>query len=302
MLLEAHHALGVALLAVGNLVGALEHLEQAVAIYDPQQHKGHAQIYGHDPAAVCLMHAGWVLWLLGRPQQALRECNESIGFAHKLAHASTSATVEAFTACVQQWCGDVEAVEKLSASAIARSTEHDFGYYRAMAVILGGWALVQRGRAGPGIEQMRLGLQAFQAMGGAALSSYFSGLLAEGYAATGQTEQALKVLGGVDDDMEPWWKAERYRLRGEILRCALQGSRGANLVEAEEYFHKAIDVARAQNAKSLELRATMSLSRLWLAQSKRSESRHALKEIIASFTEGFGTRDLREAQLLLQQL
>jgi predicted ATPase len=170
-----------------------------------------------------------------------------------------------------------------------------------MAVILGGWALVQRGRAHPGIEQMRLGLQAFQAMGGTALSSYFSGLLAEAYAATGQTDQALGVLSGVDEEIEPWWKAERYRLRGEILACDLQGSRSVSLVEAEEYFRRAIDIAKTQNAKSLELRATMSLSRLWQAQSKHSEARRFLKKIVGRFSEGFGTRDLREAQVLIEQ-
>jgi predicted ATPase len=302
LLLEAHHALGVALLGVGDLGRALEHLEKAVAIYDPQQHSAHAQIYGHDPAAVCLMHAGWALWLLGRPDQALKKGNESLVLAHQLVHPSTLATAAAWVACLQQWCGNLQEVEELSASAIVISTEHNFGYYKAMALILGGWALVQRQQTSEGIEQMRLGLEAFQAMGGIAISSYFAGLLAEAYAAAGQAQEALKILGRVEEDMEPWWKAELYRLRGEILRRALQGAKVADQDEAAQYFRKAIDIARTQNAKSLELRASMSLSRLWLAQSKHFEARRTLTQIMGSFAEGFDTRDLREAQLLLQQL
>jgi predicted ATPase len=302
LLLEAHHALGVALLGVGELVGALEHLEQTVTLYDPQQHSAHAQIYGHDPAAVCLMHAGWALWLLGRPEQALKKGNESLALAHQLGHPSTSATTAAWVACLQQWCGNLQEVEELSASAIAISTEHDFAYYKAMAGILGGWAGVQRGLTNEGIEQMRLGLEAFRAMGGVAISSYFSGLLAEAYAAAGQAEEALKVLGSVDEDLEPWWKAEIYRLKGEILRRAAKTVRPAEEDRAKQYFRQAVDIARAQNAKSLELRATISLTRLWIAQSKHSESSRALKEIMGTFAEGFGTRDLQEAQLLIQQL
>ena len=300
LLLEAHHALGVAVMGVGELVRALEHFERAVAMYNPQQHRSHAQIYGHDPAAVCLMHSSWVLWLLGRPDQALKKSDESLVLARQLAHPSTSATVAAWLACLQQWCGNVQAVEELSASAIVTSAEHNFGYYDAIATMLRGWALVQRRQAVAGIEQMRQGLETFRAMGGVALGSYFSGLLAESYAAAGQADEGLKILRRIDDDAEPWWKAELYRLRGEMLTYAAQGARAAHQDEAEDYFTKAIDIARAQNAKSLELRAVMSVARLWLSQRKRSEACSTLKEIMGSFTEGFDTRDLREAQLLLQ--
>jgi tetratricopeptide (TPR) repeat protein len=303
LVLEAHHALGVSLIIVGDLVSGLEHLERTVAMYDPKQHGDHAQIYGHDPAAVCLMHAGWALWLLGRPEQGLKRCNESLALAQQLSHPSTSATVEAFVACLQQWCGDVRAVEELSASAIAISTKRDFGYPRTMALMLAGWALVQRGQTAPGIEQMRLGLDKFRAMDALTLSSYFSGLLAEAYAAAGQVEEGLKILGQLDEEMAPWWNSELYRLKGElILRAAGQPITPAAQDEAVEYFRQALDIARAQKARSLELRAITSLSHLWLVQSKRSEARRALKEIVSEFKEGFHTRDLREAHELLRGL
>jgi predicted ATPase len=303
LLLEAHHALGVSRLIVGDLGPSLGHLERTIAMYDPEQHRDHAQIYGHDPAVVCLMHASHVLWLLGCPDQALKKSNQSLALAHQLAHPSTSATAEAFVAILHQWCGDVHAVEELSASAIAISTQRDFAYPRTMATMLAGWALVRRGQTAAGIEQMRLGLETFRTMGSLILSSYFSGVLAEAYALAGQAEEGLNILGRIDNDTDPWWKAEVCRLKGELLlRRELQRVREADQDEAAEHFHQAVDIARAQNARSLELRATMSLSRLWLARSKHSEARRALKEVVAGFTEGFNTRDLREAQALLVEM
>jgi predicted ATPase len=298
LLLEAHHALGVGLLAVADLVPALEHLERTVAIYDPQQHANHAQIYGHDPAVVCLMHAGWALWLLGHPEQALEKSIKSLAMADRLAHPSTTATAKAFVACVQQWCGNVGVVEDLSTSAIAISTEHDFAYYKTMALILGGWALLQRGQAADGVEQMRSGLDAFWAIGGGLLGAYFSGLLAEAYANVGHADEGLSILSGVE--MEPWWEAELHRVRGELM---LRQSGGSGYpTEAEGCFRQALTIARAQNAKSLELRATLSLGRLMVTEGRRNEARTMLADIYNWFTEGFDTADLKEAKALLDEL
>jgi predicted ATPase len=300
LLLEAHHALGVSRLITADLGSALHHFERTIATYDPTRHRDHSQMYGHHPAAVCLMHLSHVLWLLGYPDQALKRSNDSLSLAQQVNHPSTLATNAAFVAFLRQWRGDVSAVEELCASAIAISTRHDFGFYRAMAVILGGWALVQRGRTAEGIEQMRSGLETFRGMGGVTLSAYFSALLAEAYTGAGQRHEALEVLDRVEDDLEPWWKAEICRLRGEVR--VLESARRADKDEAQEYFREAIDIARAQKAKSLELRATMSLCRLGLAQSKRYPAHQMLKDIMGSFTEGFDTRDLSEAQLLLESL
>src|SRR5262249_36138252 len=255
-------------------------------------------------AVVCLMHASWALWLLGYPHQALERSSESLALAHKFTHPPTMATAAAFVACLQQMCGNVKMVEELSTTAIAISTEHDFAYYRTMAMILRGWALFQRGQVAEGIGEMRQGVEAFQAMGGGILASYFSGLLAEAYATAAQTDEGLNILRHVDNDMEPWWKAEVYRLKGELIlkQRELEALRHADQEKAAEYFHQAVAIARAQKAKALELRATMSLCRLWLQQSKRSEARRALAEIYHWFTEGFETKDLQEAKALLTEL
>jgi predicted ATPase len=251
-----------------------------------------------------MVSGSWALWLLGYPHQALKRSSESLALADKLTHPPTLATDAAFVACLQQMCGNVRTVEELSTTAIAISTEHDFAYYRTMAIILRGWALFQRGQEAEGIGEMRQGVEAFQAMGGVLLTSYFSGLLAEAYVTAAQAEEGLNILRRVDNDMEPWWKAELYRLKGELRlrQRELEILRHADQEEAAEYFHQAVAIARAQKAKSLELRATMSLCRLWLQQSKRSEARRALAEIYGWFTEGFDTKDLREAKALLEEL
>ena len=302
LLLEAHHALGVGFVCIGNHIQGLEHLERTIGMYDPSRHRIHSQIFGHDPAAVCLMHASWALWLLGYPDQALATGNKSVASARELSHPSTLATVAAFVACLQQMCGNVQAVEDLSKEAMSISAEHEFVYPRTMATILAGWASVQQGQVTEGIAQMRLGFDAFRAIGGVLLSSYFSGLLAQAYAADGRTDEPLKVLAAMDDDLEPWWKAESHRLRGElILKQSRQGNeQSERREEALEYFNQALAIARAQKAKSLELRAAMSLCRLSPRESKDAVAWGALEEVFSWFTEGYGTQDLQEAKALLK--
>jgi predicted ATPase len=304
LVLEGHHALGVALLAVGDLVPALEHFERTLAMYDRAQHVSHSHIYGHDPAVVCLMHASWTLWLLGCPDQAVKKSNESLALADKLAHPPTSATDAAFVACLQQMCGNVRAVEELSAASIAISTKHDFAYYRTMAIILQGWALVQREQTVEGIDQIRLVLETFRALGGVLLNAYFSGLLAESYATAGKAEQGLDVLAGVDYDLEPWWEAELFRLKGELIirRSGAHTKQHHDDAEAEECFRQALTISRTQKAKSLELRATISLCRLWFREGKRRDARCALRNLFGWFTEGFDTADLKLASAILGQL
>jgi TOMM system kinase/cyclase fusion protein len=305
---EAHHVLGVGLIASGGFAQALEHLEQAIGIYDPQEHGSHAYIYGHDPAAVGLIHASWALWFLGYPEQALKRYREGQALAQKLDHPYTSATAAAFAAWFHQFCRNPQGVEESASAAITISSEHDFVFYRAMGLIMRGWALTERSQVLEGIAQMRMGLDAYRITGGEVLRPSFLSLLADAYGKAGQAEQALSVLAEAqavaDESEERWWQAELYRLKGELIlkRGGVQSSRHDDQDEAEGCFRQALAVARAQKAKSLELRAAMSLAGLWVQQSRRSEARYVMQEIFAGFTEGFDTPDLLEAKELLQQL
>jgi tetratricopeptide (TPR) repeat protein len=304
LLVEAHHALGVGFGTTGEFHKALEHLEQAVALYDPKKHGSHAYTYGQDPAVMCLIHSGWDLWFLGYPDRALIRNDEGLALAHKLSHPATLATAAAFAAWLLQFRRDARAVEALAGAAVDLSTQHDFAFCRAIGIILGGWALTQLGQREAGIERMRVGLEALHATDAVTMMGYFSGLLAESYGDAARAEEGLNVLAGVDGTREQYWEAELYRLKGELILRRAGANRLANdsQAEAQECFRQALTIARAQNAKSLELRAAMSLCRLRLQQGKRSDAYLALEEIFGWFTEGFNTPDLREGKALMEEL
>ena len=168
-------------------------------------------------------------------------------------------------------------------------------------MIIRGWALVEQGQGEEGIAQMREGLTSWRATGSELGLPYFLALLAEAYGKVGQAEEGFKVLAEalavVNSSAERWYEAELYRLKGELLR-----QNGQTEAEVEACFHQAIDLARRQGAKSLELRAIMSLSRLWQSQGKRKEARQMIQDIYGWFTEGFDTTDLKEAKILLDEM
>jgi tetratricopeptide (TPR) repeat protein len=304
LLMEAHHALGVSCCTAGEFVRAREHLEQAIAIYDPGQHDPLRYIFGQDPAVACLVHLGWALWFLGYPDQALKRNDEGIALARRLKHPASLATAAAFGAWPYQLCRDAKAVEELAGEAVAVSTEHDSAFNRAIGVVLGGWALTQRELKEEGIAQMCLGLEAFRAADAVVMLPYFSSLLADVYGEIGQASEGLRVLAALDHSRERYWVAELHRLKGELIlkQKADQVLQHVNEASAKECFRQALAVARKQNAKSLELRAAMSMSRLRSREGKRSEARQILEEVLSWFTEGFDTADLREAKMFLEGL
>jgi tetratricopeptide (TPR) repeat protein len=300
LLVEAHHALGAGYCASGNFTEALEHLEQAISLYDPARYGSHAYAYGQDPAVLCLIWSGFALWFLGYPDRALKRNDEGLALAQKLSHPATSATAAAFAAQLQQLCRNTRAVEELAGRTVDISTQHDLAYMRAIGIILGGWATTQQDQKEGGIAQMRRGLEAFRASGAVALIGYFSGLLAEAYGEAGEPEEGLRVLAGVDVTRARCFAAELSRVKGELL--LRQGEGHLFNQGVEQCFRQALTISSGQKAKSLELRAAMGLSRLWLRQSKRAEARLALGEIFRSFTEGLDTPDLRDARMLLKEL
>jgi predicted ATPase len=193
------------------------------------------------------------------------------------------------------------------------STEQGFPLFWALGTILRGWALAEEGQREEGIAQMRQGVAAWRATGAELTQPYFLALLAEVYGKVGQTEEGLRVLAEalaqVDKTGERFHEAELYRLKGQLTLQKFQVS-GFKLqvtnpqveAEAEECFLKAVDIARQQQAKSLELRTTTSLARLWQSQGKKDEARQLLAEIYGWFTEGFDTKDVQEAKALLTEL
>jgi class 3 adenylate cyclase/predicted ATPase len=298
----AHHALGVTMLALGQFAAALQHLEEVIAIYDPTRHASMAFEYGQDSGVVCRSHAAWALWFLGYPDQARKRNDEALALARQLSHPYSLVIALDFSAWLHQLLQDRQGAQKHAEEALALSTEHEFVFWLLMGMILHGWTLTVGNQVDDGLAQMRQGLTGFRATGAEIMMPYYMGLLAHAYGVMGQATEGLhlvdEALAAVQHSGECWWEAELHRLKGELsLNLAtLQAAESDQDKVAEEYFNKALRVASRQGAKSLELRAAMSLMR----QGKSAETRQTLAAVYGWFTEGFEVADLKEAKALLE--
>ncbi|MGH8070650.1 MAG: AAA family ATPase [Candidatus Entotheonellia bacterium] len=302
LILEAHRALGTSLFYRGELVLARTHLERALALYDPQEHHALAFRSGQDPGVVCRGFVAWALGMLGYPDQALRRSHETLTLPQELSHAFSLAYALDFAARIHQLRREGQLTQAQAQALIALSREQGFTQRLATGTILWGWALTAQGQGEEGIAHMRQGLTAFRATGAELALPYYLALLGEAYGALGQAGEGLKVLAEAlattHKTGEQFCEAELHRLKGKLL---LAGS-AEHHAAAEACFQQALDVARRQRAKAWELRAAMSLSRLWQQQGRRAAARELLAPIYGWFTEGFDTADLQEAKALLAAL
>jgi predicted ATPase len=297
-LLVAHRSVGLSHLYQGEPATALPHLERALNLHDPENHVSLAYRYGQDPRASTQGWLSWVLWHVGYPDQAQRSAEEGMANARQLNHMHTIANTLGYSCTmIHQFRGDVATAEKYARTLVDLSEEHGFAMWRARGTIIQGWAMVERGEAEAGILQIRNGSADAQDTGEQLIRSHSLTLLAEAHAQLGQWEVGLSVL---DDALQlgistngRLWEAETHRLQGEILN-----SMGAE-TRAEVALKRALEVARKQRSKSLELRAATSLARFWQTQGKKEEARELLAPIHDWFTEGYDTRDLRNAKAQL---
>jgi predicted ATPase/class 3 adenylate cyclase/DNA-binding winged helix-turn-helix (wHTH) protein len=302
LLLLAHRVLGQTLAFLGEFATAQAHLDRGMTLYDPEQHRSLASLYGQDQGVICRSWAALALWCLGYPDQALRRSREAVILAQELAHPFSLAYAICFAGMFCQLRRDVQAAQERATVEIALCAEQGFALYLARGTILQGWTMAEQGQGAEGFAQMRQGLASYQATGAAVFRPYYLAFLAEAHGKVGQAEKGLSVLAeavaAVHKTGERFYAAELYRLKGELLLVHSAENHGA----AEAYFQQALDVARRQQAKSWELRAAMSLSRLWQRQGKREQARELLAEVYNWFTEGFNTADLQEARTLLAEL
>ena len=306
--LGARRALGSTLFFLGEFTQAREHLEQGMALYAPQQHHSLAFVYGQDPGLVCKIYLALTLWYLGYPDQALKNMNKVLTMAQELSHPHSLAFALSQASGLHRARREAQEAQEKAEAAITISTKQGFPQRLALGTIYRGWALAEQGQLEEGIAQMRQGLTACQATGMMVGYSAYLGLLAEAYGKAGKIEEGLaavaEALAAVTDTGARLYEAGLYRRKGELLRqkAGGKGQRARIEAEAEACFLKAIEISRRQSAKSLELWATMSLSRLWQKQGKGEEARRILAEIYGWFTEGFDTADLKEAKTLLEEL
>jgi predicted ATPase len=329
----AHYAPGVTLFWLGDLIRTQEYLARSLALYDRSQHGSHIFLYSQDPKTVSLSYQAWALWFSGYPEQA-RQCSaEAITWAQEVGHPFSLAFAWGFAAEVPCLRREGHETQQRAEAAIAIGIEQGFPFWVAWGTLLQGWALAEQGKYSDGIDAMRRGLAAYEETGAEMGKTWFFSLLADAYGKAGQPETGLQTLADAFEFLnktnERAYEAELYRLKGELSLQSRQVKTGQSKSEdttrplasdpqgeAEACFLKAIEVARRQSAKSLELRAVMSLVRLRKPQDQEHAPRNTqheahtklvaahklLSEIYNWFTEGFDTKDLREAKALLHEL
>jgi predicted ATPase len=332
-LLAAHNALGGVSFYAGDFEAALAHLEQGIALYDSEAHspnRSPAFRLGQDPGVSCMTHAAMTLWMLGYPARAAARMQEAFVLARSLDHPFSVSYACHFAAGVHQWRRDRQAVRDVEDEALALDTEHGFGLFLTAGAIQRGWLLAEDGREEEGLAQMRDGLGKHRNIGAAVLVPAYLALVAEVHEKLGRRAEGLSVVSEAfvagQQSGQHYWEAELHRLRGALtLRAEARPERGtessgarhggsggsgqpsavagtAAADDAESCFLQAIGVARSQKAKSLELRAATSLSRLWAEQGKVREAHALLSGVYNWFTEGFDTADLTDAKSLLEEL
>ena len=302
LVLLGHWYLGFTLFSIGEYTTALSHLEQVIAFYDPDQHhRSLVSLRGLDPAPSALAYAACCLWCLGYPEQALEHSQKAFALARALDHAFSLADVLCYAGCVfDEMRRDAPALKDHAEELMRLSNESGLAGWLADATCFWGEALTILGPIREGMTQLREVMAARRSAGARCHFSGILGSLAKAQAKAGYPEEGLATLAEtlalVEETDERYFEAELYRLRAELL--LMQG----NEADAEASLHKAIKVTRRQRAKSWELRATVSLARLWQQYGRAGEAREALSEIYGWFTEGFDTPDLQEARDLLEEL
>jgi predicted ATPase len=297
---EGLAAVGSVALLRGDLVAARAHLETCLCHDDtpppaaPTFHSGHEYLR--------VTHFAWmvqVLWELGYADQAQQRSGEALALVQQSGEPSSLAYAQLYAAILSQFRLDTAATYAGADELMALATAQGLAHRVAQGGLLLGWAVARQGDAAAGVVHVQQGLEAIQGTGLKLYRPYFLAWLADAYGQAGQAEAGLQVLAEaltlVVATEERWWEAELHRLKGALL-LQLPNS---DVSQAEACFQQALAVARSQQARSLELRAAISLSRLWQQQGQRAAARELLAPLYGWFSEGFDTPDLQAAKALL---
>jgi DNA-binding SARP family transcriptional activator/predicted ATPase len=288
-------------LHLGRITEANAQFAEIIAAHDPDQILHFQESQGSNYAALARAWQAHALWCLGYPQQALSLGLDAVKLVQDLDQPFNQALVSAYLALLQQLRADEAVAREHAEQAHALASKYQAPYYRTWAGILVSYTLALEQPNEERIVRLRGSIAEFKASGARLRLPYYLSLLAQVYGKAGHAGEGLACIGEALAEArthnERWWDAELHRLRGEFLLM-----QGAEASDGEAALLQAIDIARSHQARSLELRATMSLARLWVAQNRSEDARRRLKDMYSWFTEGFETPDLQAAQLLLAQM
>jgi class 3 adenylate cyclase/predicted ATPase len=300
--LIAHRIMGNSLMIGGEIATGRAHLDRTIALYDPTAHGALATRFGMDTRVSSLCHRSWALWLLGYPEAALADVDRAVKAARDTGQAASLMFALFNCSCPCAWTGNDVAAEGLLREAIALAEGTGGSFWKGLGVAFLGCVLTLRGSLAEAIDAITSGLADCRAIGTTLLQTLIFSYLARAHADLGQIDEAWHWIGEamaqVESSKEKWAEAEIHRVAGEIaLRSPV-----SDAARAESYFTAALEIARRQQAKSWELRAAMSCAPLMREQGRVREAQDLLAPVYAWFTEGFGTKDLKAAKVLLDEL
>jgi predicted ATPase len=294
--------MGSTLALMGDLVQARAHYDEALALYRPAEHRRLMTRFGQDLRVTCLSFRSMALWLLGYPETALEDADCALKEARQIEHAATLMFTLNFPILVNTYCGNYDAANELLEELAALAEEKRAPFRKAEGVLRRGYVLTLTGQAAKAVEMVSNGIALWRSAGSTIFTPEHEFMLAIAHANSGQFDEARRCIcrsvAAMQATGERWCEAEASRVAGEI---ALK-SPERDVQRAQAYFEHSLTVARAQQAKSWELRAAMSMARLLNDQGKRQSARDLLAPIYDWFTEGFETSDLRQVKALLREL
>jgi predicted ATPase len=302
-LMIGHRLMASSLLFTGDIAGGRGHYDQAIALYDPVEHRPLATRLGQDVRVAILSFRALSLWLLGYPEAALADLAQAVKYAREIDQAATLMYALIHTTMFAYIpCGSYISAEPALEEVIALADAKGAPFVKALAMLDQAWILTLTGKASDAIQIFTSGMAAYRSTGATIYMPLHLSHLARANAELGQFGDAWRYMGeamaAIETTKERWFEAEANRIAGEI---ALQTPE-RNATKAQAFFERALQTARQQQAKSWELRAAMSLARLWRDQGKPQQARELLAPVYGWFTEGFDTRDLKEAKALLDTL
>ena len=301
-LMIGHRLVGMSLLHTGDIVEGRAHLDRANALYNPNEHRALATRFGQDSRVTILSRRSWALWLLGYPEAALADAAQVLKDGREIGHAATLMHALARPSFTLICCGDYAAAEAQASEVIALAGQKGATQWKAAGLISQGWLSTLTGEASNAVQMLSSGITAWRSTGATLWMPWYLSCLASAHAELGQFDCACRCLGdaitAAVSTQEKWYEAEIHRTAGEIALMLPE----PDAAKAETDFERALAIARQQQAKSWELRAAISFARLWRDQGKVQQARELLAPVYGWFTEGFDTRDLKEAKALLDEL
>jgi predicted ATPase len=301
-LMLGHRIMATTLLSTGDIAQSRGHYDQSLALYEPVEHRAQAMRFGQDARVVILCYRPLALWMLGYPDAALADADQVVKEAREIGHAASLMIALYYAPATYLLCGRYQAASAAINELIALADEKASVQWKGAGMFVRSWLVALTGTAADAVPAITAGLTAYRSTGATAWIPSYLSYLAKAYAELGQFDEAWRYSNeattAIETTKETWWEADIRRRAGEIALMSPQ----PDAAKALAYFEQALAVARAQQAKSWELRAAMSIARLYRDQGERQQARDLLAPVYGWFSEGFDTLDLKEAKGLLAEL